>query len=559
MSEDIILLTYLGKENYNKFHKELISYKNKIILINKFNIHTYVSQLINIVENLPIKLPDDINITYKILYNRVQEYFNRQRTEQSIRKIKCILKYQHIISIYCFKIMSNLIKSHTIKHITEISSMMIDKDYKIINSIIEKYLESIKITYTNPEAHAPKNFMHKESELLSHILTIILELLLKYENNQMICYGSYTCHNLDPKLKYNDIDLYHLKAYKFCIFLMTFIYFVFDIDVYIFCIPFIPGHMSIKYKTDFLIDCIFLPKNIIELIPKILLNNINFINPGLQMLNNIRMGVEMFRSYKIYKNIKDIKIKYNVLLNNFISGFSVFKIKQLEYWYNKKVTKESLHYKFENNHLIIDLKYLIPNNNFDKIIVSFNTPNIFIENVKSIKGMFSRRYHAFLNEIFFETEYVKNIKGGAENTTIIDTEKIQKINRKTFNSDFVSEYENSLIMTNLMTSIFVKSENGLIVDISYRNMCSIFATVSLYLFLHKREKLATEMYYVLLSMISNINEDISEFMCIDRYKIKGDHKTLSIKNNLFMDVYTKDYIDENFLTYDDYISTYANF
>lgn len=548
-----ICLEYLGKKNIN-YYDSLKNQIDKILFIKNFDISKFSKNIIILLNKLSYK---DINISYDILYSRINKYFNKQRTVNNVYQIKSIIKYQFMISNYCNKLIYILIKSYDIRNVTETSSILLNKDNKLINIIFSKYLSGIKLKYLKQNTQ-PKHFNHKESKSISTFLEIILKLLLKQQNNQMLCYGSFTCYNINQNLKYNDIDLYHLKSYKFCIFLMVLVYFIFDMNVYIFSIPFIVGHMSIKYESDYLIDCIYLPKNIIEIIPKVLINNINFVNPGLQMLNNIRMGVEFFRSYKIYTNLEDVHSKYTALLNNFITNNNFFKGRKLEYWYNRNLNKKDIKYYFEKDNLIINLKELIPNPFFDKIIVSFADPNIFINNLKDIDGLFSRKYHAFLNEIFFETRYI-NIAGKTSYKTItVDEENMLRISRKNKFNTFLDKdiYNNSIILSNLTTSVFVKTENGQLCDISFRNITSVIATVVLYSFLHKRDKFATNLYYILLSMICNINEDISTFECINRYKLKGEHKKLSIHDDTLLDIRNKDHNDKQFLTYEEFISIY---
>lgn len=550
-----IFLQYLGKKN-SIHYENLKNQLNKVLFITKFNISKFTNNILLLLDKISY---DDVTISYDVLHFRLKKYFNKQQIVDNIYQIKAIIKYQFIIANYCSKLIYILINSYDIRNVTETSSILLNKNNKLIDIIFSKYLSNIKIKYLKPNTQ-PKHFNHKESIPISKFLGIILKLLLKQQNNQMLCYGSFTCYNLNQNLKYNDIDLYHLKSYKFCIFLMVLVYFIFDMNVYIFSVPYIMGHMSIKYETDYLIDCIYLPKNVIETIPKVLINNINFVNPGLQMLNNIRMGVEFFRSYKIYTNLEDVHKKYTALLNNFISNNNYFKSRKLDFWYKKNLNKNDIEYYFEKDNLIIDLKKLVPNPFFDKVIVSFADPIILINNLKGIDGLFSRKYHAFLNEIFFETKYTNDNDGGnsTNKTIIIDEEKILKISRDKKFETFLDKniYNNSIIISNLTTSVFVKTKNGYLSDISFRNITSIIATLALYSFLHKRDKLGMNLYYVLLSMICNIHEDISEFNCINRYKLKGEHKKLSIHNDVLFDIRNKDHNEKQFLTYDEYISIY---
>lgn len=262
-------------------------------------------------------------------------------------------------------------------------------------------------------------------------------------------------------------------------------------------------------------------------IPKHYINNIDFINTGMQFLNNIRMNVEIFRS----SNINDQTIsKYELLLNYFVFN-SKFDMNRLNYWINRKLSLKELPYKISNNCFIFDINTLIPNGVFDTFYVLFDDPETIFSKLKSVNGMFSKRFYAFLNEIFFETrdEYV----GGYEN--IIDESKFKIINRSGIESS--TKFKNkSLIFSNLITGIFINVSNN-VTDISKRNICSILATYTLYNFLHNRVDYALECYYILLSLLYDVNEDITIYDKVDRYKIRGNHAVLSFMLDKFRSIY----------------------
>lgn len=77
--------------------------------------------------------------------------------------------------------------------------------------------------------------------------------------------------------------------------------------------------MALRYKNTFLIDCIYMDINIMNDIQKTLINNVNFVDPGLQMLNNIRMSMEIFRLDKIDKDKDNTILKYSTLLSYYFN------------------------------------------------------------------------------------------------------------------------------------------------------------------------------------------------------------------------------------------------
>ena len=199
MNDDskFIFIQYLGKKN-SIHYVNLTNQLNKVLVITKFDISKFANNIILLLNKMSY---DDITISYDILYSRLKKYFNKQQTANTIYQIKTIIKYQFIISTYCNKLIHILINSYDIRNVTETSSILLNKNNKLINIIFSKYLSNIKIKYLKSNTK-PKQFNHKESVLISNFLEIILKLLLKQENNQMLCYGSFTCYNLNQNLKY---------------------------------------------------------------------------------------------------------------------------------------------------------------------------------------------------------------------------------------------------------------------------------------------------------------------------------------------------------------------
>lgn len=560
-----------------EYHEKLYQYKDKICDIQKYNLNTLINLIKKLRDTYVFEFSDiksDENIE-----RRITNYFNKQNEPGlKLGNIISIIKFQHLTVTYVSKLLNNIIwfdnnsknvnivDLHTLTSEIVINKSNTDSIGKILRNYI--YNQRLKnIGKENKKVYKSEDV--KVCDLIKKTIEKILKTIMIIKNNECLSYGSFTCYNINPSISYNDIDIYSSDAYRILIFFMIIIYFSIGYETYLFSIPFITGHISLKFKDIFMIDCIFLDKTNIKKIKKVILNNIYFVDPGLQMLNNFRMLSENFRSFKIHDNMEEAFKKYNTLLNYFINT-NRFDQDRLRYWISLNLKKSDIPYKIENNNILFSIKEIIPNSPFDYILIIIDTPINFMTNLSKIDGKFSRKFGAFLNEIFFETAVRKNkncIAGKSIITQLIDEEKIIDLKRSDMNpkcnSYNILENKNYLIFTNLTTSTYVFRNNNEIVDVSLKNIISFIATSCLYNLLHRNEKsngkkrfeFGMELYYMVLAMLSiEESRDISEYDRISRYKIKGEHKEISLSKNLFGSIFNNKEMEEDFMDYETFVS-----
>lgn len=151
-------------------------------------------------------------------------------------------------------VICDIIPKPGIINYSAICSSLSYHDNNQINNIISTYLNHVK-TYSQ-RVEKP---IIQELQLKKFIERILSKLIL-FNSNEIIVYGSYTCYNINPTIQYNDIDIYHVHAYKFMVFFMIILNFIIGYDTHVFSIPYITGHISLKYKNFVLIDCIWIPE-----------------------------------------------------------------------------------------------------------------------------------------------------------------------------------------------------------------------------------------------------------------------------------------------------------
>ncbi|AAC97789.1 ORF MSV143 putative poly(A) polymerase large subunit PAP-L homolog (vaccinia E1L), similar to SW:P33809 [Melanoplus sanguinipes entomopoxvirus] len=557
--------------NTREFDNELIKYKQQIDTIVKFDKDEFIKKLIIIKD---IYITDFINISKNNdIKRRVYTYFNKQNTFDKIGSIIAVLKFQHLIVTYVNRLLEDIIDHNNgsisveLMNFTSITSKTVKKSDESIAPILKvtsNYLCRSRLINKNQEIPKNKNVSDDVINICK-LLENILKTILVIKNHECLVYGSFTCFNIDSNIKYNDIDLYSINAYKLMIFFMSIINFLIGYDVYIFSIPFIEGHISLKYKDVVLIDCIFLPKKIIDNIPKVMINNIYFIDPGMQTLNNFRMLSENFRSFKLTKDFENSYKKYIILIEYFIQN-SMFNIKRLKEIFSNTYTKKSIPYTINNTSLTIDIKKFIPSSLYDYVIVIWNSPDHIMKFLSKIKGRFSMKYGSFLNEIFFETSISSDkiskmdiIAGNVvceKSPYVIDENTMKKINVTNDEIDiYIDTTKKYLIFTNLTTSTYLYVENDKVVDISMKNLVSFIATISLYNFLHKNNEFAMDLYYYLFALL-RIEDDrfIEEYTIFPRYKRKGEHIEISMYKNIFKSIFNASFTTNDvYMNYNTFI------
>ncbi|CCU55359.1 poly(A) polymerase catalytic subunit VP55 [Adoxophyes honmai entomopoxvirus 'L'] len=557
---------YFKKKISKELASSLSKHENKIKIINAFKAKELINNLCRMrdifIENSFVLCKDED------IAKRVEELFSRHlKPDLKLGTIIAIINFQCLTATYVNKTLEEIIvyKNNTteinIVNFSTVTSWINNNDNVILDKLLKQYVYKQKLKNKSNENIKKYDVFDEEIvEKLKKLIEKILKILLVIKNNDCVCYGSFTCYNINRKIKYNDIDLYSTDAYRILSFFMIYIYLSTGYDTCLFSIPYIIGHISLKYKNIFIIDCIFLDKSTIDSINKVLINNIYFIDPGLQMLNNFRMLSENFRSYKIYEKLEESLNKYITLLNYFVNNNNKFNKNRLNCWLKSDITKANFPYEIVDNAVVISIKKLIDTSPFDYIMIVMDSPSVIMEKLSKLNGLFSKKYGAFINEIFFETKKNRNIKtnscAGNSITQIIDENKLIKLERKDINMPYnINPNKKYLIFSNLTTSTYVYAENNKIIDISVKNLISFIATACLYNLLHKRDNFGMELYYLILHCLTfDETRRLNEYKVISRYKIQGKHIEISLCKNLFQSIFIPSIMDDEYVDYNTFIN-----
>lgn len=516
----------------------LDNYIKKINFITTYNTHTLGIILDKLYKKYFKEYFPDIE--KKEIITNTFSFFNMQNSIENINKE--FYKFTNIINLQIrlcnnYSRLIGFLTNDSLDEINTVSSLKI-KENPEVREYVEKYLKNIRIYKASEDK---KNVVYKSDEEknnyenLKACLEGIVKDLLIYSSN-IICYGSYTSYNVDPNCEYHDIDIYHNQAFDFIICIMNIIKIITNIDTSILHIPYITGHLSLRYNSHTLLDCIYIDAYTFNFLNPVRINNRIFINPGIQMLNNIRMSNEIFRLTNLYYNTESNIKKYSALFNYFLSSNNMIPPKSVD----EDTLRNLLQYKIINRSIIIfDLKpiyeHLGLEAEYDKLVIFLSDPKFLMEYITrhSVKGRFSKKFHAFLNEIFFEKEASPIIKEeevrGTGNTIIVSSTLLNR-NQLILQTikELDSEIRNSkaLIMTHFNSSLYI---NDKLHELSIQ---SIFSTLTMYHYLHSKDN-SKEFYGFLLNLLLLKISNINDYIVINRLKRQGDHVTISINPVIF--------------------------
>lgn len=413
----------------------------------------------------------------------LDEYFSFQTKIKKVKEIISLIIYQYIflkhVQNYLF-VLSD--KENYYIHIELYPNDRTPKIDKNITNFINNFINSYNIIY-KPLNPPP---MHEELsdndkiiiEFLQKIIQNIIKKTQKLVRNnkldfEIITYGSYTSYILNKNVKYNDIDIYHTNPLKFLIIIMMAIKFILNIDIDIFKIPYILGHLSLRYKNVHFTDCIYMDGYTINNIPTTLIDNILFVDPLVQMLNNFRMMSEIRRMSSISSDKANTCLKYTTLLNytkekygidfNILDKFIDFNIKII----NEEFLLINLKKIFIQKDGYDKIKHLI---NFDYLIVSLCKPKYFLQLLNREDLIISKQYFALFNEIVVEflnkDKQILHKTGNKLSEHVYNIHESQlNVNHKEFSEhvefpkslEKIIQKNNVLLMTNISTDIYIKN------------------------------------------------------------------------------------------------------
>lgn len=594
-----LLEMYLG-ENYESLrtnhvfkiiiekHLKKIQYIMKTI--NSTKIPDYVSKILLPIFNKLIypfisqQLKDKIKFNKADIIARYIQFFNNQKFLKKPNEIIALIQYQFLVlnyfKVYFIPLISD---DHTYIHyeIHSVNSGYYKKD-KNVRTFIKNYLSGFNITYTNsqkPERKKQFTSNDKEDVLIFEMLKKIfnniikkLQKLSQYKTEKdykILSFGSYTAYNINKEVNYNDIDIYHSNPLTLLSSIMLLIKFILDIDIDVFHIPFILGHLSLRYKGEHFADCIYLDEITLKKIPTVRISEINFIDPIIQITNNFRMMSEFPRMSKVSDtNQKENSIeKMAVLLQYVCSTYNIDIKKDL---FNINVDINFIDEQF----FIINLQDLFIQHplfsslpqlkEFDYLIISRQNPQNFLNFLKNKNPVINRQYFALFNEIVaefknkpIEEKFSKKLNKKQIkmiSPTLIDEEDIKVGVLKVTNFKEITTFinhNNVIFMSNFTTNCYLETttneigviKTSLITNITKETILSSFVMTQL--LKHSSNNELKRFYILLLLSFVKDNSKTQEFEKIKKttnkshiekflkVKLPGNHEIFQISKNIY--------------------------
>lgn len=595
-SEELVLKTYF-KENFD-FVKSTTVIKDllhpnvlkKIIYINrhfyflekiKNKIKWVYKKLISPFTNEDTK---DIIIYDNELCNKtLDDYFSMQTKIKKVKEIISLIIYQYIflkhVQNYLF-VLSD--KENYYIHIEIYSNDKTTKIDKNITKYINNFINSYNIIYKPLNPPPIHDELSENDKIIIDFLQKIIQNIIKktqklVRNNKLdfeiITYGSYTSYILNKDVKYNDIDIYHSNPLKFLIIIMMTIKFILNIDIDIFKIPYILGHLSLRYKNVHFTDCIYMDSFTINNIPTTLIDNILFVDPLIQMLNNFRMMSEIRRMSSISSDKANTCLKYTTLLNYAKEQYGIdFEILDKSIEFDIKIINEeflliNLKKIFIQKDGYDKIKHLI---NFDYLIVSLCKPKYFLQLLNREDLIISKQYFALFNEIVVEflnkDKQILHKTGNKlnEHAAFNIHESQININPKEFSEhvefpkslEKIIQKNNVLLMTNISTDIYIKNyvTKEMVISktqISNISKETILSSFVLYNTIKQKIPELIKFYTEILLSFIKFNNKESEFKLLARLekcnneefnniykqkkiKLLGQHLSFTLNNPIFV-------------------------
>lgn len=637
-----ICQTYL-KENKKEFIDQCYSYFDsktiqKIDNINNYLKTNWFQQNINrfgyVYKRLihPLVNENDQIFRYneKHIENRLKTFFSQQKYINNIKNIKSLIEYQftYIKNIYDYLFVL-VTKNHYFLFYNE---FQIEKKFNIepihtefVNDYYEKF-NNIKFIIKN------KKINPTLSPTDSHILIILTKIfqnivikLQKKHINQIeneiekinpkhkenatniITYGSYSLHQINSEIKFNDVDIYHSNPQKLLIVIMLMIEILFGIKTNILKIPFILGHLSLRYKEYHFSDCIYLDEYTINQLTTQNIKNTIILDSTIQTLNYFRMMCDFSRINNSQKNINQQKLKLATLIE------VLSKKENINFNELKPISiKETI---INEKFLVFDLKEILLNFGikekdmtnlleFESLIVCLLSPKEYLEMLKDQKNiLISRQFFGLFNEIVVEyyhnnNDILKNPNktGGADYNSDYGSTSDESVNTKYIDSSSEDEFEqinvsqipifenvetskfpdvnnNTLIFSSFSTDTYIKfttNDEKNVIDKSLSDISkeTIFSSLVLYFYLQqKNEKIKNVYLKILLSFIkyNKKKEEYNQFFSQKKTfsnqmiyqhkknKITGPHLNFSIYPFNLKNIFFYKNQTQNYYTYNSFI------
>ncbi|QRY18930.1 ORF-60 [Teiidae poxvirus 1] len=292
---------YLGRQpssiEYQVFKNQL----DKIAKINNFNKDTFFFLL----KKNKNKFFKDTELTDEALKERIEEYFTRQRKLKKLGSILAIMELQKILVSSFTKILGIL----TTK-VPEYYHSTIKLNYSSMEKVADDILDSYKVVDASQEVKG----RHKVSDLVSDVYGIMEEYLRRHSNS-CICYGSYSLHLLNNKIEYGDIDILQTNARIFLINIAFLIKFITGRCVVLLKVPFLKNYVVIQdEELNHVMDSFNIKESTMDIIPKIMVDNMYIVDPCVQLLNTIKMFSQIDRLEDIHTKFEKLSLRLGTLL-----------------------------------------------------------------------------------------------------------------------------------------------------------------------------------------------------------------------------------------------------
>lgn len=481
-----------------------------------------------------------LNIGDIAIKQNLDSFFEIQKQYNTISNVSAILNFHTTFLNYFGVYFTPLVSKENIyihQEIYSISSSLYTENPKILQ-FAEQYINKYDVEFIRKHKQQVNITDQRDEQILELLKNIFNNLIKKLQKRtfstknkdyHILTYGSYTTFKINPEIKYNDIDMYHNNPLSLLVSFLIVIKLTLNIDVDIFRIPFVIGHISLRYKKEHFADCLYMDDKTITEVPSVSIKEIIFVHPILQILNFFRLMSELRRmtvlSETQEKRTNTIK-KMAALLQYCCEAYSIDIENDLEpVDFNITSLQETFVINLE------DVFKKIPGYDnikehleFDYLVIVRYAPPLFLKFLKDKNPIVRKQWFALFNEIVVEFHNKKPLnivnnkkkKDKKLNKVLIRESNLvfEKKSKLEPSNDITHLIENNnlLLMSNFTTEFYMKvskEKNGLIKKNEMTNItketCLSSFVLSQVLNCFENEDLVKFYFTFLLSYIKNNN------------------------------------------------------
>lgn len=185
---------------------------------------------------------------------------------------------------------------------------------KLNYSSMEKIADDILDAYNVVPSSSEVKGRHNVSDLVSNVYGIMEEYLRRHSNS-CVCYGSYSLHLLNSRIEYGDIDILQTNARIFLINMAFLLMFITGRCVVLLRVPYLRNYVVMRDEKEYhVMDSFNIRESTMDIIPKIMIDNMYIVDPCIQLLNNIKMFSQIDRLEEINDKFEKLSIRLSTLL-----------------------------------------------------------------------------------------------------------------------------------------------------------------------------------------------------------------------------------------------------